>query len=198
MKENLDIATDFAEKAAMLKNKNIMQLVLFGSVARGEDKPSSDVDIAIIHKGDKFQLMKCINRIMHEKIQVTYIKNTELPKEHEIVFALTGEGLLLYGEPINLKVEKKEAKPKILLTYSLSGLSAPDRMRINRALNGGISRNTYKGKKYESQVVGLANEPGVEKFSRSVLIIDPKKYPKIKSLLTQFKASFKEKDIIMY
>ena len=50
MKTNLQIATDFAQK---IPKKHVLQVVLFGSVARGEDTKTSDIDIAIEMDGTK-------------------------------------------------------------------------------------------------------------------------------------------------
>lgn len=198
MKENLNIAIEFAEKLKRIKYiKNIYLVALFGSVATGEDTKTSDIDIAIMHNmKDKFKLMKEINKFVDEKVQLTYLNIKDLPKEHEIISALTGEGILLYGSPLNIKLDKKELKPKILISYDLSSLPKSDKMKINRALHGGVSTNRYKGKIYKTQLVGLTNEPGINKFSRSVLIVDRKKYAKITNLLKRFDAKWKEVDIM--
>ena len=59
MKDKLNIAIEFTEKLKKSRYlKNIYQVVLFGSVATGEDNKTSDIDIAIIHNmKDKFKLM---------------------------------------------------------------------------------------------------------------------------------------------
>ena len=45
MKNRIEIAQEFADK---IKNKYIKKIILFGSVARGEDNDDSDIDILII------------------------------------------------------------------------------------------------------------------------------------------------------
>lgn len=45
MNNRIQIAKDFAKK---IMNNHIKQIVLFGSVARGEDRKYSDIDILII------------------------------------------------------------------------------------------------------------------------------------------------------
>lgn len=50
-----------------LKNKygdEVEKIILFGSVARGEDKEHSDVDVLIITKGDSFKMQKLISDIV--------------------------------------------------------------------------------------------------------------------------------------
>ena len=113
MNQNLKTAIDFAKEIEKNKlTKNILQIVLFGSVARGEDNIGSDIDIAIIHNTDKFKLMEQINKFVNEKIQISYFNVGDLPKEIEIVSALSGEGVLLYGKPLNVKLDRKNLKSK--------------------------------------------------------------------------------------
>ena len=121
MKDNFKLAVEFAEKIKDIKG--ILQIILFGSVALGEDTVKSDIDIAIIHnRKDKFELMKEINRLKNEEIQTTFLNINELYKESELMGALSGEGLLLYGRPIELKINKLELKSKTLLIYNLSNI----------------------------------------------------------------------------
>ena len=78
MKDNFKLAVEFAEKIKDIKG--ILQIILFGSVALGEDTVKSDIDIAIIHnRKDKFELMKEINRLKNEEIQTTFLNINEFP-----------------------------------------------------------------------------------------------------------------------
>lgn len=196
LNQNLKIAIDFVEKIKKSKTiKNILQIILFGSVARGEDKADSDIDIAIIHNTDKFKLMESINKFVDEKIQVSYLNIKDLPEEIELISALAGEGILLYGQPLNIKLGKNDLKSKLLISYDLSKLAKPEQMKVNRALHGGISINKYKGKVYKTEVRGLISEEGIEKFSRSVLLIDKRKSAKVIGLFKRFNVRWKEVDV---
>lgn len=196
MTNNLEKAINFV--TTLKKNKvtrGILQIVLFGSVARVEDTAESDIDIAIIYDGDKFDIMQKINRFAERKIQLTYLSLKELPKELEIVSALSGEGNLLWGKPLNVKLQQKELQPKVLISYDLSHLNKADQMKINRALHGGVSISRYKGKVYKTIVAGMVAEQGIKKYGRSVLIVERRKYAKVSSLFTRFNVSWKEMDI---
>lgn len=196
MKQNLKIAVDFVEKIRKNKlTKNILQVILFGSVARGEDNAKSDIDIAIIHNTEKFKLMEPINRFVDENIQLSYLNIKDLPEETELMSALSGEGILLYGQALNVKLNKNDLKPKLLVSYDLSGLAKPEQMKVNRALHGSISVNKYKRKVYRTIVKGMAGEEGIEKFSRSVLLVDRRKSAKITGLFKRFNVKWREIDI---
>ena len=191
MKENLQIAIDFANK---LKNSSgILQIILFGSVAKGEDKTDSDIDIAIIHNLKDIEKLKSfVNKFVHEKIQVVYVDVNKLSKEIEIVSALAGEGLLLYGKPINVSLKGKALKPFILLVYDTTDIDKKKRMLLNRALYGSISRSSYKGKKYTSESKGVLAEPGITKLARACLLLEPRKALKIRGVLRRFGVKVRE------
>mgnify|MGYP001560270781 CR=1 FL=1 len=191
MKENLKEAIDFTNKIKGIKG--ILQIVLFGSVARGEDTLKSDIDIAIIHNHkDKFELMKEVNKHKTEKIQTTFISIDNLPKESELTGALSGEGLLLYGRPVIIKEKKLDLSAKILIAYSLADLPQTEKVKVNRALYGSVSKSSFQGKNYKTETKGLTNEPGIEKISKGVLLVKREKAPKIVNMLKRFKVKVRE------
>lgn len=191
MKENLEIAFDFAKKISNING--ILQIVLFGSVSRGEDTPRSDIDIAAVFDNvDKFELSKEINKYKHEKIQLTLIGLKDLPKETELTGALSGEGLLLYGRPIYIDAKKIRLKPRVLISYSLHNLLQTEKVKLNRALHGSISRSESSGKKYITETKGLVSEAGVDKINKGVILADRNKSAKIVNAIKRFKAEIKE------
>ena len=197
MKENLEIATEFAEKIKDIKG--ILQIILFGSVAFSEDTLRSDIDIAIIHnRKDKFDIMKEVNRFKNEKIQTTFLNINELYKETELVGALSGEGLLLYGRPIKLKIDKLELKSKTILVYNLGNLKQTEKVKLNRALSGSISKSKNGAKVYITKVKGLTKEPGIEKLTKSCILADRNKRFKLINLFKRFNVTYKEVPIWTY
>lgn len=191
MKENLEIAVDFANK--LKKNKGILQIILFGSVAKGEDKSDSDIDIAIIHNLKETENLKnFVNKFIHEKIQVVYMDVNGLSKEIELVSALTGEGLLLYGKPIKVVFDKKELNPFVLIIYDTRDLEKKKRMLLNRALHGSVSKSEYKGKTYKTETKGIVFQAGIVKLTNACLLAEPKKAVIVRETLKSFNARYKE------
>lgn len=191
MKENLEIAIDFADK--LRKVKGILQVVLFGSVAKGEDKVSSDIDIAVVHKLKDIEKLKgFVNKIVHEKIQVVYVDISKLAKEVELVSALTGEGLLLYGQPFQVVFDKKQLEPFVLIVYDTTELERKKRMLLNRALHGSVSKSKYKGKMYKTETKGVVAQAGIVKLTKACLLVEPKKAVVVRDVLGRFKVKFRE------
>ena len=193
MKDNFKIAVDFADNIINLENKHILQVVLFGSVARGEDTANSDVDIAIIHDlKDTDKLKTMIHKFQHDRVQCSYFSLQQLPRETEILSALTGEGILLHGQPINVKLKTRELNPRTLIIYDTSQLPKTERMKLNRALHGSVSRSKYKKKEYVTKTSGILKERGIQKLSKAVLLVEPKKAVSVLKTLKTFNAKWKE------
>ncbi len=191
MRNNLETAVEFMNKVKRVKG--ILQIILFGSVARGEDKATSDIDIAIIHNLKEAESLKGeVNKIIPEKVQVVYMNVNRLPKEVELVSALTGEGLLLYGKPLKVNLGKKELKPFVLVVYDTRNMAKTQRMLLNRALHGSVSKSKYKSKIYRSESKGIVAQAGITKLTKACLLAEPKKAVVIRNVLSQFKVKFKE------
>lgn len=191
MRKNFKIATNFAEEAKEFNG--VLSIVLFGSVARGEDKPSSDVDIAIIHElDDMSNLRRKVNRVKEEKIQVTYLNIVKLSDKTELVGALSGEGLLLAGEPVEIKADNVGLESKVIFSYSLSELDQNEKVKASRALNGYKTSTTHKGKRYSSSKAGIKDEAGIEKIGKGVLLVDSRKSSEVKGFFRSFDISYKE------
>ena len=196
MKKNIKIATQFAGR--IKKTKGIIQIILFGSVATGEDTESSDIDIAVVYRGDKFSIMGEVNRNKPEKIQTTFISIDGLYKETELIGALAGDGILLYGKPMVIKEKGMDLTESVLVSYSLAKLKQSEKVKLNRAIYGSSSKSHKNGKVYITRVKGLASEPGIEKVNDGVLLIQRRKARKVINVLRRFGVEFKQNAVWTY
>jgi predicted nucleotidyltransferase len=193
MKNNLATALDFSKKAKGLRNRHILQIILFGSVARGEDTSRSDIDIAVIHDLDDVDHLKTkINAFLPDQVQVSYFNKEQLTKEPEIVSALAGEGILLHGRPYTVKLGRLMLKPRVVIAYDTSAMSLSERMKLNRALHGSVSRSSYKGKQYTTKTEGLLSRIGIEKLARGIILAEPPQAAIVVRTLKRHKARCRE------
>jgi uncharacterized protein len=70
----LQIAKDFAQEAGR-QYPQISKVILYGSVARGQDTKESDIDLIVLTKDDKRLVDKGINSLMADYI----IETSEVP-----------------------------------------------------------------------------------------------------------------------
>ena len=169
---NFSKAINFVRK---IKDKsNILSIVLFGSVATGDDTTESDIDITIIYDQKDQKKEKYIDTIKDDNIQVTHLNLDEVKTEEELQDALAGDGILLFGTPITITIQQTSLKPKMILVYDTSECDQKTRMKLHRALYGGKSVYKTRGKMYESSFKGIIEELNVKKLARSVLFCDRK------------------------
>lgn len=112
-----------------LKNSNkIIAVVLFGSLARGEEKPLSDIDICIIpRKGVKIEDALKLTADMEGEVSFFY----HLPLHIRYEIFAEGKPLL-----INNEEEYNEIKSKTILKY-LDIKPMRERL-LKRALESGV------------------------------------------------------------
>jgi predicted nucleotidyltransferase len=174
------------------KFPGILAIALFGSYARGEVTKTSDIDIVVVYSKKRDELIKKINELASERMQIVHVSLDELSENATLSGALSGEGLLLYGRPVNINTNKIGLKPKLLITYDTSTMSKLDRVKLNRALYGGKSTSVYKGKKYVSKYEGIVAQEGIENIGKATLLIDRGKESLVLGVLKTHKAIWKE------
>ncbi|MCD6559933.1 MAG: nucleotidyltransferase domain-containing protein [Palaeococcus sp.] len=151
-----EIAREFASE-----NPNVWDILLYGSVMKGKEKPN-DVDIAVIaREGNPFEVSFEFKRLLEERglspdeVDVKGFLLDELFDENNLVsFALLVEGYsLLNGKFLH---ERLNAKGYFLFRFSYSSLSQSQKMRFLYAYRG---RNGSPGLLKQTNAMELA--PGV-------------------------------------
>ncbi len=183
-------ATRFVKKIS--EKENILAIVLFGSVATGNDTKTSDIDIAVIYDQKNPEQVTRINQQKSENIQTTHLSIEELSKELEIQFALAGEGILLYGRPIQVMVDESEFVPKMLLIYELKDVPPATRKKLHRALYGGKSTSHYKNKTYESRIEGIVAQLNARKLGKSIIYCEKRNAHSIIRVFKTLQVPWKE------
>lgn len=175
--ELISYALDFASFIIQsLKNKeknNIYQIILFGSVARGDFNKNSDVDIFVdcnVSSKLDASIQEIKNKFFESKKYKDYWLLFGIKNEINVVVgnldkwklknSLIGSSIVLYG-PYNLK--NKEGKNKVLLSWGKIK-SESQRVMLNKRILG----YSHYGKKY----AGKADLNKFEKLGTNVLLIE--------------------------
>ena len=65
------VIDEFAAKAREAYGGAIEEIILFGSVARGDDRPDSDIDILVITSGEDFRIREFLTGIAFDLLMQT-------------------------------------------------------------------------------------------------------------------------------
>ena len=174
--------------------EEVVSITLFGSVAKGEATPMSDIDFLVIVPN--IQIEKDINKIANEisnkydkKFQVI-IKTKKLESlDSSMIEEISKDGILFYGLPIKIKQKDLELEPYLLAIYSLADLPQNEKMKFKRAFFG--SESVFKAKKeYRTVQEGLLKMCNGSRLGRGAIIF-PSKHKEIIKQLEYFKVKFK-------
>ena len=63
-KNKLEILKSFVDELKKNYKEKIVKIILYGSVARGEDREDSDIDVLIITNYDSFKMQKLVSDVV--------------------------------------------------------------------------------------------------------------------------------------
>jgi len=186
------------EITALSKNNNAIQtIILFGSVARGQAREESDVDICIVLQNEQKQ-----NTLQNQILQLEkkYDKNINViftdPQftglDRHFVETILREGIILYGTFPAITIQRLELEPYEIIKYDLSALSHPEKMKIRRLLYGITTKKTYNGKTYENIQTGKVEEFGGIRIGIASILIPEKMSWQIEELLKKYKITIRK------
>lgn len=192
----IEEAFKFTEK---IKNfKGILSIILFGSVARGEETPQSDIDLAVIYSERDVEVVNKINSMAPENFQILHLTLPELSEESTIAGALSGEGILLHGSPVVVEAEEIELKSRMLISYNTSRMKQNQRSKLQRTLYGGISTYLKGNERKVKHYPGLVDKIKAQRVGKGVLMVERHNAPEITKTLKMYGAKWKEVPVWTY
>jgi len=174
------------------KIKEVLVIIVYGSFARGDYGPRSDIDLFIITKKkvkDKVE-DAILNIDIERHIQPTIRSLEELKRtDFGLLRNIFREGEIIFlREPLSINLPSLlKIKPYVLLSFKLTGLPQKEKTRFNTALYG------VKKKKYVYR--GLLDLIGGKKVGRAGILIPEKEEKKIKELFAGYKIKTEEMKI---
>lgn len=159
--------------------KEVKAVIVFGSVAREEDKPDSDIDLCVvINKKDSSLLKEAISNSLLE-LEKRYNRNIQLiicnsqfaGVERQFLETILREGKVIVGDFPPVPIQKLELEPYAIIRYEMKNLKHPEKMKLTRLLYGKETEKTYKGKTYISRKMGLVAKLGGIRAGKSSILL---------------------------
>jgi predicted nucleotidyltransferase len=122
----------------------LAQLIIYGSVARGEEERGSDVDLLLVFETEEDPEKTDIAKLARQEIEKAFVR---AESERRVQVAMTNlraidesfleniarEGVVIWGKPFFLGAEGV-LRPMILFEYRVGGKSKVEKVRFYRAL----------------------------------------------------------------
>lgn len=201
-----DVVFEFAKEAC--KYENVLSVILFGSVARGEADRRSDVDILVVFdtrenvrsldvKNKISKISLDLEKKFDENIQLVFSNKHFEGLDRQFVENSLREGVILLGKNPQVDIERLKLGSYSLINYSLKNLKKSEKMKIKRIFYGHITKKVYKGKVYRSSMKGLIKELGGKRTGIASLLVPSRKAEDIINVLKRFGAKFERTDLWM-
>ena len=185
----------------------IANIILFGSVAKGEADKRSDIDLLLVldtYSGD-FEALEAKTRVseLAFNLEKEYGKNIQLiftnknfeGLDNHFIEGVLKEGILLFARSPSITVNGLELEHYVLVTFSLANLSPKNKMKVKRVLYGQKTRKFVKNRSYESERLGIVQKLQGLRVGAGVIAIPQKNFGNLKEELDKLKMTFKEIDL---
>ncbi len=150
-------------------------VVLFGSLARGDYRPDSDIDLLVVVDGpDTLPLHRALARLLTElrpRRDVTTLPTNLRDLDPSFLRNVFRDGILLDGSLL-LTAEGLALRPRSLLSYSLAHLSPGGKVRVSRRVHGFSLQQGMGRRRRRYRYPGLVERHGVTALSPSLLLLD--------------------------
>lgn len=207
--ELFSYAYDFVSQ--IIENKKVFDstrnIILFGSVARGNFDKNSDVDIFIDIKNEKYlEELSMIMKREQNKFEIRcektwFLRGVNLPIKLTIGdlnserWEYLRDEIFTYGKSLygDLKISESKIKHNVMISYRISELSQKKKMSFLRELYG------YKNKKDKKEYAkdGLIKKINATKIGTNVVLVQKEELSQVKSVLKKYKIPHELKDLWM-
>ena len=189
VRELLPFIHRFVEK--VVAGTSAKLVVLFGSFARGEAGPTSDIDIMVECTPRDRDKVQTIADETNELILREGYKNMVKPLILEKVDPdILSHGILLWGRAV---MTPSGLRRRVLVTYDMSHLKKPEKVKLCIALYGHRTERKHGKKIYVSIREGIVGMLGGSRVDG--ILVDVEKTDELKAVLERFNVPYKTTEV---
>ena len=170
--------------------QGVKAVILYGSFARGDFGPKSDLDMLIVvdKRAARSRVVETLSELdLDRRIQPTVRTETQLSKtDTGLLRNIFEEGKVVFlRQPMDIPVRTLLAlKPYSVFTFELTGLDQKSKSKFNREM--------YETSKGRYKYSGLLGELGGQKLSRGCVIIPITRRSKLLRFFRGYRIAFDE------
>ena len=189
--ERLQAVVEVCRKILSLGLEGLDAIVLFGSVARGEEDRRSDTDLLLIFEseGDALKAEDETARISAEnrELNLSIVNKSyeEISSNPYFAFEVLRDGIILYKRPslLALKAQILPVRPYYIYIFDLKGLDQREKTKVSTTL--------YGRKKGKHVYRGLLDAVNGFKLGRGAVMVPANTFREIESFLEANKVSYR-------
>ena len=188
----IDRAIDALRKR-LAREPQVQSAVLYGSCARGTAREESDVDVLLLVSGGRIdRLREAIHDIesaFDVNISPLVLRADEVDRlDRQFLDSVLREGVPIAGAPPAVSVQELQLRPIRVVSFDVSHLPPPDKMRLYRALDGYATVKRRGRKRYDRRVAGFLKEVGGWRVGRGAVVVPEAAVPRLEEILSRVKA----------
>jgi predicted nucleotidyltransferase len=199
--KHTELAYRLAAEASRLP---VLYVILFGSVAKGTHKRSSDVDILVVFDRERSvpkRLQKELSDMARKaegdtgiSIGMVLANRKFTGLDPYFVQKVFSEGIVLYASSPSVVLNDVPVRPMTFIHFNLERLDQADKMRFRNALYGYETSKRVGRKRYVSKHTGVLEECGGRRIGRGVVMAPTGSVGPIEKTLDEFKATYSRID----
>lgn len=151
--------------------KGIKSIILSNYEDKGKLN-GSDFRLALIWSKKDNKKIDKIDSLKPSRLKIIHISLEDLKNNPQFIDFLSGNGIILYGQPVTLMADDTYLKAKTIIVYNTSKLNQNNRSSLNRILYGGVSTYLQNGERKKKYYPGLVERLDVQKVGKAVLILN--------------------------
>lgn len=182
-----------AIKRVLSGEPQVQSAVLYGSCARGTAREDSDIDVLILVSDDAVDRLRealhGIESTFDVNVSPLLLRTDEIDRlDRQFLDSVLREGVPLAGPPPSVSLQDLQLHPIRIVSFDVSHLDPPEKMRLYRLLDGYATVRRRGRKRYERKVEGLLKEVGGWRIGRGAVVVPEAALPRLEEILSKVKA----------
>lgn len=175
------------------RSRAVRCAILFGSVARGTAQEDSDIDLLVLASGPHIRRLReeihDVESTLDVNVSPLILRPGELDRlDRQFLDSVLREGVLLAGSPPTVSLQDLQLRPIRVVSFDVSHLPPPEKMRLHRALDGYATVKRRGRKRYERKVAGFLKEVGGRRVGRGAIVVPEEALPRLEEILSRARA----------
>lgn len=188
---NIDRAVA-ALKSLLSRFPLVTSAVLYGSCARGTAREDSDIDVLVLVRGRAGPLREAIHDLESAwdvNVSPMILRGGDVDRlDRQFLDSVLREGVPLVGSPPAVSLQDLQLRPIRVVSFDVSHLPPPEKMRLHRLLDGYATVKRRGRKRYERKVDGFLKEVGGWRVGRGAVVVPEAALPELDGILSEAKA----------